>query len=87
MEIATYGRWQVCDRRVITVEGQQRMEQLFGLQRAGLVRGLEGCLYRTQGSTTSSVAEEDRERAFMAKKTTGPKVRRETSVVVSPMTW
>ena len=42
MEIATYDRWQVCDRRVITVEGQQRMEQLFGLQRAGLVRGVGG---------------------------------------------
>lgn len=39
MEIATYDRWQVCDRQVITVEGQQGMEQLFGLQRAGLVRG------------------------------------------------
>ena len=34
MEIAIYDRWQVCDRQVITVEGQQGMEQLFGLQRA-----------------------------------------------------
>lgn len=46
MEIATYDRWQVWHRQVITVEGQQGMERLFGLQRAGLVRGLEGGLYQ-----------------------------------------
>ena len=78
MEIATYDRWQVWDRQVITVEGQQGMERLFGLQRPGLVRGVGGKFVPTQGSTVSFVTEEGRERAFMAKKTTGAKVWRET---------
>ena len=43
-------------------------------------------MYRTQGSTMSFVTEEGRERAVMAKKTTGAKVWRETSATVSPMT-
>ena len=35
-------KWQVCERQVITVVGQQEMKQLFGIQRAGVGRGVGG---------------------------------------------
>lgn len=35
-------KWQVCERQVITVVGQQGLKQLFGIQRAGVGRGVGG---------------------------------------------